>query len=151
MQKMPLRGSLHRAVKVHEILGGYPRHEPFETREEVEKYLSTDEVQCLLCGRSFKNLGIHLRRIHQIDADDYRLKYNMPRYYGLVGRSTRTRMSENSSEPTRVAFISELGRVIGGARNGGQRKCALVRAETSERMKKNSFACKIGGIRRKGG
>lgn len=148
MQKMPLRGSMQRALKAREVLSGYPRQEPFETREEIEQYLCGDEIQCLLCGRPFKNLGIHLKRIHQTDANDYRIKYNMPQYYGLVGRATSERMTENSNEPGRVAFIREIGKSMGGRPHAVGRKCALVLNETSKRMKENGYARDVGGIRK---
>lgn len=136
MQKMPLRGSLSRALRVREVLDGYPKDDPFETREQIEEYLSGDEVACLLCGRPFKNLGIYLKRIHQMEPADYRFRYNIPAYFGLVGKLTSERMRINSSEPARVLFIKEMGKMVGGVKNVRSRRCDLVLSEASSRMKK---------------
>lgn len=137
MQKMPLRGSLTRAQKAREVSSGYPRCEPFKTRSEIDEYVSGDEIECLLCGRAFKNLGIHLKRIHQMYADDYRFRYNIPAHYGLVGKSTSDRMRDNSSQPDRIAFVRLLGKRVGGKTRVKGRKCDLVISEQSNRMKKN--------------
>ena len=44
----------------------------FESKTEIDEYLSGDKVQCLLCGKLFKALPPHLERTHNITADDYR-------------------------------------------------------------------------------
>jgi predicted transcriptional regulator len=137
MQKVPHRGSLTRAQKSREVLSGYPRCEPFKTRTEIEEYVSADEIECLLCGRAFKNLGIHLKRIHQMYPDDYRYRYNIPAHFGLVGKSTSDRMSANSSQPDRIEFVRRLGKKVGGKTQVKGRKCDLVISEQTIRMKEN--------------
>jgi len=65
-------------------LTGFPLAEKFKSTAEVIEYLSGDEIQCLLCGRSFKALPKHLVSIHRIDSDTYREMYDIPWTVGLV-------------------------------------------------------------------
>lgn len=70
------------------VLEGFPWMGQFETREQVEKYLGGDNIQCLLCGRMLKRLGgAHLQRIHGITGDSYRKKYGLFWSRGLTSET----------------------------------------------------------------
>lgn len=138
MQRMPLRGSLSRAESAREVLAGYPLCTPFESRESIEEYLAGDEVTCLLCGKAYKMLAPHIKRIHQLDADDYRWRYNIPAYFGLVGKSTSEKKQALSSRPERIAFVKALGKTVGGFKGVVGRKCKLVLDEAAVSMKQRS-------------
>lgn len=138
MQKMQMRGAFSRAERAREVLSGYPKSEPFECREEIERYLAADEIACLLCGKPYKMLALHLKRIHQIDAGDYRWRYNIPAHFGLVGKSTSQKKQCNSSAPDRIVFIKALGKTSGGAKAVPGRKCKMVLDEMSISMRQRS-------------
>jgi hypothetical protein len=70
------------------VMPGYPVEKPFETREEVNNYLNSDRLICLLCGKTYKSLCTHVR-VHGITADDYKEKYGLPFGCGLTCESTR--------------------------------------------------------------
>jgi predicted transcriptional regulator len=84
------------------VLPGYPKTEPFKSIEEVERYLSTPKIVCLLCGKEYKSIGNHLKNIHGIELNDYRKMFDIPRNYGLCcpetkqahKKATEKRMSE---------------------------------------------------------
>jgi predicted transcriptional regulator len=57
----------------------------FETRAEVDAYLANDKLQCLICGKRYAFLGGHIRQAHNISADGYRAKYNLPLSAPLAG------------------------------------------------------------------
>jgi hypothetical protein len=38
---------------------GYPWTGEFSTSDEVARYIGGDTIECLLCGRTFKRLGVH--------------------------------------------------------------------------------------------
>ena len=41
-------------------------------------------LQCLECGRWFRHVGIHVAQKHELTADDYRAKYELPRSKALA-------------------------------------------------------------------
>ncbi len=61
-----------------ELLPGYPREIPFESALAAEEYLANERLVCLRCGKSYKELGHHLARVHQWSADQYKLFYRLP-------------------------------------------------------------------------
>jgi hypothetical protein len=80
------------------VLPGYPVTRPFGSIEDVKEYLSGDRIICLLCGKSYRALGCHLPKIHDIDADKYREMYGIPWTYGLACSETRETLSRNTIE-----------------------------------------------------
>jgi predicted transcriptional regulator len=76
------------------VYQGYPITKKFTTIDDVRSYLSGDRIICLLCGRSFKALHMHIEQIHNVDVDTYREIYNIPWTYGLVSISTKQNYSE---------------------------------------------------------
>jgi hypothetical protein len=70
------------------IMPGFPVEKPFNTREEMEAYLNSDKLLCLLCGKSYKSLCAHLL-VHGTNADQYKEKYGLPWGCGLTCTSTK--------------------------------------------------------------
>ena len=97
MQKMPGRGSLSKANAVRKVLPGFPA-KPFERLEDVEAYLDGDRIACLLCGKSYKTVLIHVAKIHQMDEPTYRTRFNIPSKYVLAGKATVERLRANYRE-----------------------------------------------------
>lgn len=85
MQKSKARGSIPKYYAAREILPGYPIERVFECKEEVDRYLSGEAVCCLMCGKSYKQLSPHIKRIHGLDSADYRQRYGIPASYALMG------------------------------------------------------------------
>lgn len=75
------------------VLEGFPILTPFKSLEEVKEYLSGDLVVCLICGKSYKDVGKHIR-MHGVKPDEYRARYGIPWTYGLCSRATSERYSE---------------------------------------------------------
>ncbi len=61
---------------------------------EVNKYLSTERIECLLCGREFKNLSIHLAMSHNTTPDEYRKEFGIPYSRSLTCRELHILLSE---------------------------------------------------------
>lgn len=56
----------------------------FETRKEVEEYLSGNTITCLICGEERKRLGgTHLRKGHGLSPDEYKIMFGIPLSYTL--------------------------------------------------------------------
>ena len=66
------------------ILDGFPvEPHPFSL-DEVRAYFSGDVIQCLLCGKKYRMLGVHLKRVHEVWADDYKAMYGLSWRRGLT-------------------------------------------------------------------
>jgi hypothetical protein len=80
------------------VLPGFPKEEPFQSVEEVKKYLSTSALECLLCGKLYNALGRHLVAIHDITPEAYKVRYNIPPAWAIATTSVRDQMSESQVE-----------------------------------------------------
>lgn len=61
---------------------------PFQSRAEVETYVSGVTIECLECGQVMRSLAKHLAVKHQMTSHDYRDKWAIPRNVGLCGSET---------------------------------------------------------------
>lgn len=94
----------------HKVLPGFPRQDKLQAREEIEAYFDGDKIQCLLCGRWLKELGNHLRRIHDISPDEYKVRYGLPFSKGLGGESSKAKrreMAYKKMQEGRVPYVTE--------------------------------------------
>lgn len=67
----------------------------FKSDQEVQEYFNQDRLPCLLCGKTFKLLGKHLLRAHDMSGDEYKEIFNIPWGQALACPSTRAIQSEN--------------------------------------------------------
>ena len=79
-------------------LPGYPVKKPFQTMEELETYFAQDGLPCLLCGRTYLALHLHLNKTHEMALDDYRARYGIPWTRGLVAKSLGDTFSANMKQ-----------------------------------------------------
>lgn len=61
----------------------YPWDGTFQSREEVDAYLSHETITCLLCGGSFEGLAHHLL-MHGVTSREYKLRFGITLNRGLV-------------------------------------------------------------------
>jgi len=66
-----------------------------ESLKELDEYLSGDYIECLLCGREFKSLGMHLKKTHGYEPRKYKEDFNIPVTRSLSGEVTR-KLSSNA-------------------------------------------------------
>lgn len=92
--------SLRRKAQKRVPLEGFPRKEPFTLLTEVKEYLSGDRLVCLLCGKSYQSLQVHIPIVHNTSLDEYKLRYAIPWTYGLLGKDLK--------ETYREAYIRRL-------------------------------------------
>lgn len=85
MQKKKARGALEKFEFARSILPGYPKPDKFTCMEEVEDYLTGEKIVCLLCGKLYRQLAPHTKRIHNLEAADYKEMFGIPQKRGLVG------------------------------------------------------------------
>lgn len=89
-------------------LDGYPRDFVFASREDVDAYLSGDRIVCLRCGNAFKLLDAHLRNVHNMTSDDYRIMYGLPHSRGLCS----SLLSDQRVEHGKTVFSSNPARQL---------------------------------------
>lgn len=77
---------------------GYPKEFVFSNVEELNNYLNSEKITCLLCGKKFKSLGHHIMGIHQMSVDDYKEKYGIPFTRGLTSESTTLKHTINAKK-----------------------------------------------------
>lgn len=66
----------------------------FQSRQEILDYLNFDEIECLFCGKRFKNLGKHLGNTHNFTSRQYRKIFGIPLSgYSLLGKNTKKLLS----------------------------------------------------------
>jgi len=65
-------------------LVGFPWHGKFMYASQINDYFRGDSIQCLLCGREYKTLGIHVNKMHSMTPDEYKIKYGLPLNRGLT-------------------------------------------------------------------
>lgn len=72
------KGCALSAKKARIVLKGYPINPHSMTNEEIDNYFSHEKIECLICGKQYKQLhNLHLR-IHSITQDEYREMYDLP-------------------------------------------------------------------------
>jgi len=69
---------------------------PFEDLNKIHEYFSHEKIQCLLCGRWYKSLGLHLRQSHQWTVKDYKEQFGLPWSRGLNGMGTRRKYQRHA-------------------------------------------------------
>lgn len=71
----------------------------FQNKQEILDYLNFDEIECLLCGKRWKNLGKHLGNTHNITSKRYRVLFGIPLSgYSLLGKNTKTFLSKRTKK-----------------------------------------------------
>ena len=103
MQKMKGRGATKRFLSSRMIKTGYPLQTQFTNREEIEEYLSGDRVTCLLCGKDYKDVGLHIK-VHGTNIDDYKYRYGIPQRYSIMGKATLN-LKEQNGAPHLKAYV----------------------------------------------
>ena len=81
---MPTEAHKRRYAVRRALKPGYPVTTPFKTRSEVNEYFSGDQITCLLCGRQFRELHVHLKKIHSKTVEWYREHYGLRWRRGLT-------------------------------------------------------------------
>lgn len=120
MQKSKPRGDMAKYVAARQVMPGFPAS-PFARPEDIEAYISGDTLTCLLCGKDYRGLLIHVRRLHQVEPTDYRMQFNIPTKYSLNGAATRERKRWLASQDENLEHIRRLGLAHAGRAPGTRR------------------------------
>ncbi len=94
----------YKMLRRRRVMPGYPIEKIFQTKDEIDEYLSGDKIVCLLCGKAYKSLCSHIL-VHGFNADTYKEKYGLPFRSGLSGESTSDLISKNSKRLVKEGII----------------------------------------------
>lgn len=140
MKKRTRRSQLREAALRRQPLAGYPIPPHPMSIEEADTYLASDPIHCLLCGRTFRSLGRHLRYTHALETDAYRELYGLPYSVGLASPSTRERFAQ-VMKARAVTTKPRRGRKASAARvfkplelRGKERKSHYQRLRAMQRL-----------------
>jgi len=86
------------------VLSGFPWTGRFTTKEEIDHYFGENEIQCLLCGKTYRKLGTHLIRTHGVNQDQYRARFALPWSRGLVSRRLSNHFGKIMKERIKNGF-----------------------------------------------
>jgi hypothetical protein len=105
--RRPKRNLERRAAR-RRVLAGYPVEPRQFDASEVISYFAGDKITCLLCGKSYRSLGLHLRHIHAMDEDAYRERYGLPYRRGLTSDAAHDCYAQSISDD-RIEKLRLLG------------------------------------------
>jgi predicted transcriptional regulator len=81
----------------------------------VKKSVFNDHIVCLECGRPFRTMKRHLHVDHNLTADEYRARYQLPREYPLIA-------PEYAEARSKIALTLGLGRRAAKAMKKGAKR-----------------------------
>ena len=95
-----------------QILDGFPVAPHDLSLGEITAYFSGDVIQCLLCGKKYKSLGVHIKSIHELTQDEYKKMYGLFWRRGLTSKDCHEtisdivskRIEENGLPPHRITL-----------------------------------------------
>jgi hypothetical protein len=71
------------------------RAKRFRTRQQVECYFGGETIECLLCGKNFRKLNVHLFHKHAMSADEYKERFGLPWTRGLTSAASHARAAKS--------------------------------------------------------
>ena len=99
-----------------------------------------DDVECLICRRKMQFLGTHIRRVHGMNASDYRANFDLPASFPLASASYCEQSRRRTNERIAAGSMSydHLPLAVEQARSAGRGFIATgVRIARSETAAKN--------------
>lgn len=75
------------------VLPGFPKEAAPMSLAQVREYFSCKKLLCLLCGRQRGNLGQHIKKIHDMEVDEYKEMYGLPWSRGLTSETAHANYS----------------------------------------------------------
>lgn len=109
MQKSAPASEVARREAVRRVLPGFPAT-PFSRINDIEAYISGDTITCLVCGQERRGLIAHVRSMHDMDATEYRQRFNIPSRFSLLGTATREKRRKWALREENMVRIAQLGR-----------------------------------------
>ena len=96
----------NRERKRRKTLPGFPWTGKFQTIQKIEAYFSGDKIQCLLCGKWYRQInGTHLAHIHNTTADEYRERYGLPWSRGLTSNAVHDSNRQRTKQRMKEGFV----------------------------------------------
>ena len=101
------------------------KNKGFQTIEEVNEYVSGDQIQCLICNNWYVKLSIHIVKKHKMDTKDYKIEFNIPFKIPLAGQDFRSRAKKRAANFGLGTTIPGFRLGVDG-RRGGREKGSII-------------------------
>jgi predicted transcriptional regulator len=109
-----------------------PERSPFQTREQVDEYLSGETVECLICGRRFNGLHMHLKFKHGIRDDDYRQRYGIPLSRSLTSVTYRAKAATTHAA---IVACANCGDEVATSKYHASKRLLCLKCDVSNKGK----------------
>ena len=133
----PMRNR-QRAQARRVVLPGFPIPARAMSYGEIQDYFGADRITCMLCGRTFGRLGVHLPQIHQVTENEYREMYGLPWSYGLVGRESFLRYQAHAKAMMAAGIIKPNNSIGEISKTAPRRPDQPFRSEVAQQNGENS-------------
>lgn len=94
----------YRRMRRREITPGFPRQEPL-SRREAERYMKGAVSVCLLCGKEYSSVAVHIATNHNVKPREYAIAYKLPLTFGLI--SPQLKAIASTTAKTNKRFIEQ--------------------------------------------
>lgn len=105
-----------------------PAEAPVEERPapavSIRKSVTPDHIICLECGAKGAMLKRHIRTVHQLDPDQYRARWELPRDYPMVAPNYAAQRSELAKKVGLGTMRKRNGKANGNGNGNGKSKGA---------------------------
>ena len=82
---------IHSTLEELEQSQAKPIEAPPEVKSSLKDAFKENEIICLLCGKAYAALGVHLATKHKLTSDEYREQFGIPLYQPLMSASNYER------------------------------------------------------------
>lgn len=118
----------HKRERRRKVVPGYPKATVFATEAELDAYFAPERLTCLECGKTYRELGVHLLKIHGTTAEDYKSAHGIPWRRGLTGCDTKAMRRElGAKNMAEGVFTPATPALAAKARETTRRKAPPVR------------------------
>jgi len=80
--------------------------------DELEKYFLGREIECLQCGRWYKNISSHLYHSHRMTKDNYCELHHIPVGTALIASESSNKMSDSGKKKIEKMDLEEKKKIF---------------------------------------
>lgn len=77
---------------------GFPKKDKFKSKKEVDYYFNGDKIQCLICGKWYKQINNDHLNLHDTTIEEYRERFGLPWTRGLCSCKTHDKRKDHATE-----------------------------------------------------
>lgn len=107
----------------------------FRTRDQVEQYFGAEKIRCLLCGKHFMRLSMHLAAKHSITTDQYKGRFGLPWTRGLTSAQSHANSGWDEKRRQKASKLASKSEFFRFAKSSRRRPAPFfVQTETAKHL-----------------